>query len=66
MALCNCNCLFDIDYEIINLQPGEYTIKIIEPYLEPYLKYGEEILKFTVDLSSSTSGSYCAGRNYYP
>jgi hypothetical protein len=59
---CDCLCLFDIDYEIRNLPPGEYTITAIEPYVPG----GEEILEFTVDLVSSPSGSFCVYRDYYP
>ena len=59
---CDCLCLFDLDYEIRNLQPGEYTIRVIEPYVPE----GEEILEFTVDLVSSPSGSYCVYRDFYP
>ncbi len=59
---CDCLCLFDMDYEIRNLQPGEYTIRVTEPYVPE----GEEILEFTVDLISSPSGSYCVYRDFYP
>lgn len=61
-GVCFCLCLFDIDYEIRNLPPGEYTITVIEPYVEQ----GDEILEFTVDLISSPSGSHCVYRDYYP
>ena len=59
---CDCNCLFDIGYEIIDLPPGEYTISVIEPYrLE-----SEPPLIFTVDLVSSPTGIYCVPRYHYP
>lgn len=57
--LCDCICLFDLDYEIINLGPGRYTIRVIEPYV----RGEEEVLEFTVDLFSAASGSYCLERN---
>jgi hypothetical protein len=59
---CYCLCLFDVDYEIRNLPPGEYTIIVTEPYVQE----GDEILEFTVDLSSSPSGSPCVYRDYWP
>ncbi len=59
---CPCLCLFDLDYEINNLPPGEYTIRVNEIYLEE----GDEILEFTVDLLSLPSGSYCVDRDHYP
>ena len=59
---CYCLCLFDIDYEITNLPPGEYTIRVNGLYLEE----GDEPLEFTVDLASSPSGIYCVYRDHYP
>jgi hypothetical protein len=59
---CHCLCLFDLDYEVINLRPGRYTIRIIEPYVEE----NHQALVFTVDLSSALSGNFCLTRNHYP
>jgi len=59
---CDCLCLFDLDYEIVNLEPGEYTITVIEPYVIE----GDDPLEFDVDLSSSASGGYCVYRYHYP
>jgi hypothetical protein len=59
---CYCLCLFDLDYQITGLPPGEYTIRAVEPYLQE----GDEILEFTVDLVSSPSGAYCVQRDRYP
>ena len=59
---CDCLCLFDLDYEITNLPPGVYTIRVNEPYLWE----GAEVLEFTVDLSAVPSGSHCVYRDHYP
>ncbi|HEX9916613.1 MAG TPA: hypothetical protein VGB16_02650, partial [candidate division Zixibacteria bacterium] len=60
---CKCLCLFDLNFEIRNLEPGEYTIKVISPYIHP----DEEQLEFSTTLSSSpSSGRYCVERNHYP
>ena len=59
---CDCICLFDMDYEIRDLPPGEYIIRVTEPYVPG----GEEVLEFAVDLVSSPSGSFCVYRDYYP
>lgn len=61
-AGCLCLCLFDLDMEIDDLESGEYTIRVVEPYIED----GDESLEFTVELSAGTSGCYCLDRNYYP
>jgi len=59
---CDCNCLFDLYYEILNLTPGEYLIRVVEPYAHPE----EDPLEFTVNLLSSPAGVYCVSRNFYP
>jgi hypothetical protein len=59
---CFCLCLFDVDYQISDLPPGEYTITVNQLYLQP----GTQTLEFTVDLVSSPSGSYCVQRDDYP
>jgi len=59
---CDCLCLFDLDFDITGVSPGEYTIKVIEPYLPQE----DEPLEFAVDLSSSNSGIYCVKRTQYP
>ena len=61
-AGCHCLCLYDLDYQIANLEPGEYTIRVIEPYISQT----DQELEFTVTLSSITSGSFCQTRNSYP
>jgi hypothetical protein len=59
---CRCLCLFDLDYEIANLEPGEYHIEFIEPYTEMC----DEPLGFTVDLTQAVSGEFCVKRTHYP
>ncbi len=59
---CFCLCLFDINYQITDLEPGVYTIKFIEPLIQP----GDDILEVTIDLISEPSGLYCVYRGQYP
>jgi len=58
---CDCLCLFDLDYRIDNLPPGEYTIRVYGMYL-----LGAEIIEFNADLGSSPSGTHCVHRDFYP
>jgi hypothetical protein len=62
MQDCRCLCLFDLDYEVINLARGVYTLRIIEPYVDG----GDQVLELTLELLSATSGTFCLQRNYYP
>jgi hypothetical protein len=55
---CDCICPFDIDYEIVNLTPGEYTIVVDEPYING----DDEGIEFTVDLVTTPSGEFCVER----
>jgi len=59
---CFCLCLFDLDFNITGLNPGVYTVKVIEMYVPA----GDEPLEFTVDLTTSTSGIFCVKRSGYP
>ena len=61
-GLCDCLCLFDLDYEIINLPAGVYMIKVVEPYFHP----GEDPLEFQLNLEEAVSGSFCVRRYFYP
>jgi len=61
-GMCDCLCLFDLDYRIINLPPGQYTIQVIEPYTTET----DEKLEFTVDLQSTPNGMFCVSRDHYP
>jgi len=60
---CLCLCLFDLTLEIVNLDPGDYTISVTEPYVEP----SEEKMEFPISLSSTpSSGIHCVKRLHYP
>lgn len=59
--MCNCNCLFDLDIELNNVDQENYMVKFIEPYAE-----GQAQLLFDMDLSSSSEGEYCVVRKGYP
>ena len=61
-GLCNCLCLFDLDYQIIDLPPATYTITVEEPYILPE----DQKLEFTINVANSSTGSYCIERNNYP
>ncbi|MEJ2722956.1 MAG: hypothetical protein P8181_17740, partial [bacterium] len=61
-AGCRCLCLYDVEYEVVDLVPGTYTIRFIEVYTEE----NDEVLECTVDLTSAPSGLQCLERNHYP
>jgi len=60
-ALCNCNCLYDLNIEIKGVELKKYYISIVEPYCGEQQK-----LMFEVDFNFNSSGKYCVNRNHYP
>lgn len=61
-SLCDCNCLFDLDYDFMNVKPGVYRISIKGPYQPP----DEPPLEFVVALKGPISGTFCVPREKYP
>ena len=59
---CSCLCLFNIDYEITDLSPGEYTLKLLGNYLAP----GAEPLEAQINLNSTPTDTICVFRGFYP
>jgi hypothetical protein len=59
--LCNCNCLYDVDFELEGVEADNFYIRIIEPYVENMDRLSGEI-----DLSENPSGMFCVARNGYP
>lgn len=62
LGLCDCSCLYDLSFQVINLPPGEYTISVVEPLIQE----GDKKLECTVDLARFPAGAHCVERTYYP
>lgn len=60
--MCHCLCLYQVDYKVENLPPGEYTIKFIELCMSDE----DEALELTVNLGTDPTGHKCIERNHYP
>jgi hypothetical protein len=60
-ALCNCNCLFDLDIEISGILSKKYQVKFVEPY-----SGNQEKIIFEADLGKNPEGSFCVIRKQYP
>jgi hypothetical protein len=58
---CKCNCLYDLELEVIGVEPGKYKLQIIEPYLS-----NQQHLIGLIDLYSQKHGSFCVSRSNYP
>jgi hypothetical protein len=60
-ALCNCDCLYDLDMELDGVIPQKYHIRFIEPYAQD-----QEKLIFDIDLTKVKEESFCVTRKGYP
>lgn len=61
-AGCHCNCLFDLEMVVSSLSPGEYTLRVVEPYLTS----ADAPLTLSLLLENGTSGRFCVPRSQYP
>jgi hypothetical protein len=60
-AACNCNCLYDLEFKIGNVEKTIYKIKLVEPY-----SGNEKKINFEIDLSKESIGEWCVTRKGYP
>jgi hypothetical protein len=61
-SMCDCSCLYDLEFEIRNLDSRKYAIRIVELYTQP----GDERLDFSIDLTGQPAGVHCTCRTHYP
>ncbi len=59
---CDCICLYDLNYEINDLLPGEYVVTVVEPYIPD----GSSVLQDTINLYFDSTGSFCVTRGQLP
>lgn len=62
-ALCNCNCLYNLEIELHNIGFGIYRLVFHEPYADPNQMAQ---LDFIINTSDSLTGEICVERNMYP
>jgi len=60
-AWCDCDCLYDLFFEIEGVEPSSYYLHIIEPYNDDM-----NILNFAVDLETKVQDTVCVERANYP
>ncbi|MEW5924218.1 MAG: dockerin type I domain-containing protein [Candidatus Zixiibacteriota bacterium] len=63
-GLCDCICIYDMEYEITGILPGVYTL--IVDNISYYNEYTGGPIEFEIDLSTPTSGIFCVDRPYLP
>lgn len=59
---CDCNCLFNVDYQFDMLPVGTYTVTLENPYVP----MGDAPLSQQLNLAMTPIGLVCADRSAYP
>lgn len=62
-ALCDCNCLFDLEYELTGINRGNWWIRVEEPYVQ---QPGQMKIIFRANLKKMEQEEFCITRSEYP
>ena len=62
LQLCRCNCLFNVEFTIHNLPPGQYVITLNEPLVP----LEEKKFIIDIDLEDVPMDQICQFRDFYP
>ena len=60
-ALCNCDCLFDLEFEVSGVEMQPCQLKLIEPYASD-----QDKIVFGINLIIDQEGTFCVFRTQYP
>jgi hypothetical protein len=61
--LCDCNCLFDLDFIITGVPKGTWWIRVGEPYIQ---QSEQPKILFKVELKQEPLSEFCITRTGYP
>jgi len=62
-ALCDCNCLYDLDWQLTGITGKAWWVRIEEPYVK---QQDQQKILFRADLKKYPVGEFCLTRNEYP
>lgn len=62
-SLCDCNCLYDLDYSITGVRKDKWIIQVVEPYVQ---SPDQELIVFEADFAKVKEGRVCVERTGYP
>jgi hypothetical protein len=60
-AICDCDCLYDVDIIVPEIEKKRYVIDLHEPYCRD-----QERILFEIDLTQIETGVFCVERTLYP
>jgi hypothetical protein len=60
-SLCNCDCLYDLDFKLSSIEAKEYVLNFTEPYCCDQVK-----LIVSINLAETINGQVCVERTQYP
>lgn len=61
--LCDCNCLFDLNYNLAGISKETWWIRVEEPYIRDT---DQEKILFKAELRKASQGEFCVTRTGYP
>jgi hypothetical protein len=61
--MCDCSCLFDLDYKLSGIGKDTWYIRIEEPYAR---QPGDKKILFKAELKMDSEGEFCVTRTGYP
>jgi len=62
LALCHCNCLYDLEMVLQNIAPDNYILHISEPLVAD----SSEQFRIELDLKHHAQGEFFIDRTFYP
>ncbi|TSA36880.1 MAG: hypothetical protein D4R64_06560 [Porphyromonadaceae bacterium] len=62
-SMCDCNCLFDLNYNLTGISKDTWWIRIEEPYVQ---QPEEKKILFKTELRKNPDGEFCVTRTGYP
>jgi hypothetical protein len=62
-SICDCNCLFDLDYYVVGITKGTWWIRVEEPYIQ---QQEQEKIMFKAEFKKFPESEFCVTRTGYP
>lgn len=62
MGMCDCTCLFDLEFRVTSLPSGQYRLSVSQEYLGP----DDPVHTLVLDLGGAVNDEQCFTRDRYP
>ncbi|MCX6224158.1 MAG: hypothetical protein NTV01_05330 [Bacteroidia bacterium] len=62
-SMCDCNCLYDLNYKLTGISKNTWWIRVKEPYIQ---QTEQKKILFKAELKKISEGEFCVTRTGYP